>query len=228
METVRNSKLRKLRNFEILVGNLRKKSSRKEMFITWSILNIFNSNFLQHSTQGKVLLDFKSKLKLDIKPMRIKHYSYGSKIGNTLLTRFRTGRTSLNLHRFTIGQVEEPTCICHFEEESSLHLILDCFSYTAERQTLFSLKINSKNILFSELNSFDAPLTPYMYPFFIKGFRQLYKGKWPHILLLLSFFTDRSNQPTNFPSWIIKATHLVVISSCMVSILSQVTHAGHA
>ena len=29
---------------------------------------------------------------------------------------------------------------------------------------------------------------------FIKGFRQLYKGKWPHILLLLSFFTDRSNQ----------------------------------
>ena len=96
-------------------------------------------NNLQPSTQGKVLLDFKSRLKLDIKPLKIKHFSYGLKIGNTLLTRFRTCRTSLNLHRFTIGQVEEPTCICHFKEESSLHLILDCFLYTAERQTLFSL-----------------------------------------------------------------------------------------
>ena len=96
-------------------------------------------NNLQSSTQGKVLLDFKSRLKLDIKPIKIKHYSYGSKIGNTLLTRFRTGRTSLNLHRFTIGQVGEPTCICHFKEESSLHLIVDCFLYTAKRQTLVSL-----------------------------------------------------------------------------------------
>ena len=96
-------------------------------------------NNLQTSTKGKQLLDFKSRLKLDIKPLKIKHFSYGSKIGNTLLTRFRTCRTSLNLHRFTIGQVEEPTCICHFKEKSSLHLILDCFLYTAERQTLFSL-----------------------------------------------------------------------------------------
>ena len=60
--------------------------------------------------------------------------------------------------------------------------------------TYIQVKMNSKNISFSELNSYGAPLTPYRYPFFIKGFRQLYKGKWPHISLLLSFFTDRSNQ----------------------------------
>ena len=44
-EKVRNSKLRKLRNFEILIRNLRKKYSHKEKFITRSNLNILNSNF---------------------------------------------------------------------------------------------------------------------------------------------------------------------------------------
>ena len=49
-ERVRSLKLRKLRNFEILVRNRRKKSGRKEMFITQSILNILSSNFLQTSS----------------------------------------------------------------------------------------------------------------------------------------------------------------------------------
>ena len=96
-------------------------------------------NNLPLSTQCKDLLDFKDQLKIDMKPRKIKHYSKGSKIGNALLTRFRTGRTTLNLHRFTIGQVDEPSCICHAKEESSKHYLLDCFLYAVERQTLFSL-----------------------------------------------------------------------------------------
>ena len=45
----------------------------------------------------------------------------------------------LNLHRFTIGQVDKPECFCHAKEETTKHYILDCFLYTAERQTLFNL-----------------------------------------------------------------------------------------
>ena len=45
-DTVRNSKLRELRNFVILVGNREKKSGRTEKPITRSNLNILNYNFL--------------------------------------------------------------------------------------------------------------------------------------------------------------------------------------
>ena len=43
------------------------------------------------------------------------------------------------LHKFTIGQLDKPECMCHFKEESPKHFFLDCFLYTTERQTLFSL-----------------------------------------------------------------------------------------
>ena len=101
------------------------------------ISRIWNS--LSSNIQSKDLTDFKNQLKLDMKPIKIKHFSIGSKVGNSLLSRFRTGRTSLNLHRFTIGQEEKPSCICHAREESSIHFMMDCFLYTAERQTLFDL-----------------------------------------------------------------------------------------
>ena len=96
-------------------------------------------NNLAPSLQAKDLFDFKDQLKIDMKPLKIKHFSTGSKVSNSLLTRFRTGRTTLNLHKFTIGQVDDPSCTCHFKEESATHFLLDCFLYTAERQTLFSL-----------------------------------------------------------------------------------------
>ena len=93
-------------------------------------------NNLSSCTQSKELIDFKTQLKLDMKPVKIKHFSVGSKDGNSLLARFRTGRTSLNLYRFTIGQEDDPSCMCHAKEESSIHFMMDCFLYTAERQTL--------------------------------------------------------------------------------------------
>ena len=83
------------------------------------------------------LVDFKCKLKQELKPFKFRHYSKGSKLGNTLLTRIRLERSDLNLHKFTVGHSESPECLCHFKQESSQHYLIDCFLYSSERQTLF-------------------------------------------------------------------------------------------
>ena len=54
------------------------------------------------------------------------------------MTRFRTGRTGLNLDKFTLGQTCDPGCLCHHKSESSEHFLLDCFLYTVERQNLYN------------------------------------------------------------------------------------------
>ena len=122
-------------------------------------------NNLPHQSQCLQLDEFKKQLKIDLKPPKIKHNSCGTKIGNCLITRIRVGRSDLNLHKFTIGQADKPECLCHFKEESPKHFFLDCFLYTAERQTLFSLvehyipkfssfsKSKQFNILMHGLNS---------------------------------------------------------------------------
>ena len=81
--------------------------------------------------------DFKSQLKLDMKPAKYKTFSVGQKYSNSILTRFRTGRTDLNLNKFTIGLSTDPSCLCHHKVESSEHFMLDCFLFTIERQKLF-------------------------------------------------------------------------------------------
>ena len=96
-------------------------------------------NNLPNSTKCKNLSEFKIQLNCDIKPSKLRHNSKGTKIGNCLLTRLRIGRSELNLHRYTIGLIDSPECDCHSKEESTKHYILDCFLYTVERQTLFSL-----------------------------------------------------------------------------------------
>ena len=55
------------------------------------------------------------------------------------MTRIRVGRSDLNLHKFSVGLIDKPECICHAKEESTSHYFLDCFLYAAERQTLFDL-----------------------------------------------------------------------------------------
>ena len=96
-------------------------------------------NNLESSTQAMALPDFKEKMKISLKPPKIKHFSKGSKFGNILLTRIRLDRSDLNLHKFTIGLSDTPECLCHAKQESSLHFIIDCFLYSNERQTLFNL-----------------------------------------------------------------------------------------
>ena len=96
-------------------------------------------NKLPRNIQSQNKEDFKSSVKTIFKPPRYKHFSKGSKLGNTLLTRIRVGRSDLNQHKFTIGLVENPECICHFRSESPEHYFLDCFLYLPERQILFGL-----------------------------------------------------------------------------------------
>ena len=96
-------------------------------------------NNLPQQTQCKDLAEFKLSIKKDIKPPKYKHFSRGSKLGNSLLTRIRVGRSFLNLHSFTIGLGDSPECLCHFKSESPEHYFLDCFLYSLERQILFDL-----------------------------------------------------------------------------------------
>ena len=109
----------------------------------------FNSSFFPNTTkiwnklpkniQSQNMEDFKRSTKSIFKPPRYKHFSRGSKLGNILLTRIRVGRSDLNEHKFTIGQIDSPECMCHFRSESTEHYFLDCFLYSPERQILFRL-----------------------------------------------------------------------------------------
>ena len=98
-----------------------------------------NSNCID--VQCKNLIDFKEYTNKEYKPVRCKHFSRGSKIGNKLLTKIRVGRSDLNQHKHVIGLSDTPECLCHFRQESPLHYFIDCFLYLPERQTLFSLAI---------------------------------------------------------------------------------------
>ena len=95
-------------------------------------------NSFEIGVKNKNVKDFKIHTKT-MKPKKIKHFGRGGKEANSLLTKIRIGRSDLNQHKFTIGHVNTPECLCHFKEESPKHFFLDCFLYTQERQQLFSL-----------------------------------------------------------------------------------------
>jgi hypothetical protein len=80
--------------------------------------------------------DFKSRIKIKLKPKRFKHLAKGSKQGNKLITRLRVNRSFLRDNSFSIGHSEITTCDCHFPRETTSHYMLDCFLYSLERQTL--------------------------------------------------------------------------------------------
>ena len=96
-------------------------------------------NDLEVSTQVLPLKDFKDKLKQELKPVKYKHFSKGSKIGNSLLTRIRLNRLNLNLHKFTIGLSDSAECACHAKKETSEHYLTPCFLFSGERQILYNL-----------------------------------------------------------------------------------------
>ena len=96
-------------------------------------------NNLDVSIQVMLLPDFKLQLKKELKPIKYKHFSKGSKLGNSLLSRIRLNRSDLNLHKFDIGLHETSECLCHAKSESSIHYMMDCFLYSGERQNLLNL-----------------------------------------------------------------------------------------
>ena len=68
-------------------------------------------NSLSKNIQFNEHDEFKGCIKKDKKPPKYKHFARGSKFSNTLLTRIRAGRSSLNQHKFTIGLSDSPECI---------------------------------------------------------------------------------------------------------------------
>ena len=115
----------------------RYKSSSLEKSFFDITMKLWNS--LPKNIQHKELFEFKQCIKEKLKPKRYKHFSKGSKLGNTLLTKIRVGRSCLKQHKFTIGLSDSPKCLCHYTFESPEHYFLDCFLYLPERQNLFDL-----------------------------------------------------------------------------------------
>ena len=99
--------------------------------------NLWNS--LPKPVKCKSVTDFKKFINNEFKPPKYKHFQRGNKNSNSLLTRIRVGRSELNQHKFTIGQIDSPQCDCNFREESPSHYFLDCFLYQLERQTMLDL-----------------------------------------------------------------------------------------
>ena len=94
------------------------------------------NNLQKNLAEDNDILSFKKKLKLKIKPPKIKHYSWGSKRGNALLTQLRVGRSLLNVHSFAINLADSPLCQCA-RLETNLHFFTECFLYTEERRLLY-------------------------------------------------------------------------------------------
>ena len=69
-------------------------------------------NSLPKNELCKDLIDFKKFTNKNFKPPRYKNFSMGNKIGNSLLTKIRVGRSDLYQHRYIIGLSDSPECEC--------------------------------------------------------------------------------------------------------------------
>ena len=85
------------------------------------------------------ILVFKENLKSVYKPVRHRHFKYGTKIGNRFLAHLRVGRSFLNSHRFVTGLSITDKCInCNQNKvENILHFALLCPAFSSSRAILF-------------------------------------------------------------------------------------------
>ena len=100
----------------------------------------FTSKYNKLDSKVKSLdtVDFKLHIATQLKPHKYKHYSRGSKYGNTLLTRIRVGRSYLKSHSYSIGMSDTNTCSCNDTViESSLHFITQCPMFAVQRRILY-------------------------------------------------------------------------------------------
>ena len=65
------------------------------------------------------------------------YFSYGSKFGNSLHTKTRTGTIPINAYLYQYQQSESSACSCGFRTENIKHFILLCPLYQPLRNTLF-------------------------------------------------------------------------------------------
>ena len=132
---------------------------------------LWNSIPKEHRTSGDMTV-FKNSLKTLYKPPKYKHYSIGSKLGNSLVTQLRVGRSYLNGHSHIIGQAESPQCDCGDSHESPQHVLLSCPFYESQRQVMLrtitpivpgfhqkSLKLRTEILLFGVPPDFTDSIT---------------------------------------------------------------------
>ena len=120
--------------------NFYKPFSAKTSYFLKTFFPYFSKNFNNLDTNLKTendLKTFKTSLKSHLKPKKIRHFAWGSKLGNKLWTQLRVGRSQLNLHKFTINLSDTDKCLCA-RTESVDHFFNDCFLYSEERCLLYS------------------------------------------------------------------------------------------
>ena len=131
---------------KIVEGGITRSSSSSKYITFKQGLKTFTDSFFPHFTKKWNDLPpnlkkegdmnyFKFYLKIHIKPKKHKHFSRGSKRGNSLLTQLRVGRSQLNAHKFSIGFSESDKCLCDRPETVS-HYLNECFLYQMERHAL--------------------------------------------------------------------------------------------
>ena len=73
-----------------------------------------------------------------LKLTTFKHYCYGQKYPNLLLTRIRVNCSYLKSHSQTTGHSNTTACsFCESKIENSSHFIIKCLHFTEQRRTLF-------------------------------------------------------------------------------------------
>ena len=97
-------------------------------------------NLLSAKTKKLPLDEFKIILSRTLKPTNFKHYHFGQKYPNMLLTRIRVNCSYLKAHSYTTGHSNTTECtFCNSKIENSLHFIIRCPHFAYHRQTLFDL-----------------------------------------------------------------------------------------
>ena len=123
-------------------GNTRAQGTNiKPKFVSVGLSNSFFPKFaelLDKSTWSSDIPDFKSKIKLTMKPKRHKHFSAGNKYANSLHCRLRVGRIFFNSHGFAIILTTSDKCSFCNKAETVKHYFFSCSKFKDQQNTLFS------------------------------------------------------------------------------------------
>ena len=126
-----------LRNWNAIFLPFCRLSSTKDYFMPSKIKmwNSLNNNIRNVDT----LLKFKSELKKigETENHAVpKHYFYGPRKLNIILTQLRSSASFLNYDLFRVGIVSDPSCRCGVALENLKHFFLGCPIYLQARTTL--------------------------------------------------------------------------------------------
>ena len=95
-------------------------------------------NLLNSKTRKTSTLDFKSHQLYKMKPPKSKHFAYGNKYENMLLTRIRVNCSYLKAHSYKTGHNLTTACpFCPNKSESSQHFLVQCPNFSNFRKVLF-------------------------------------------------------------------------------------------